>query len=277
MRHEILIPEPWQEPLTTYLGWMRSARRADGTIYQHSYHLRRYAAATHRDPWPVTLEQLVDYMATREEIGPSALRTMRQVLRGFYSWGQIVGRWESNPAAHLPSIRTPRGVPRPAPEHSVKVGLRNSDERVRTMILLAVRAGMRCREICQVRGDDVVQDLVGWSLIVRGKGDHVRLVPIPPDVAHTISQAGPGWLFPGRIDGHLSPARVSELISAALPDGVTAHPLRHRYGTRAYQLGGRDIRAVQRVLGHASISTTQGYVDVEDAAVRRAALAAAAI
>ena len=52
--------------------------------------------------------------------------------------------------------------------------------------------------------------------------------------------------------------------------------MRHRYATRAYQLGGRDIAAVQRLLGHAYVTTTQVYVEVDDNSVRRAALAAAA-
>ena len=144
------------------------------------------------------------------------------------------------------------------------------------MVLLAVRVGLRCREVCQVRTDDVVPDLVGHSLIVRGKGGHERLVPIPHDVVVEIRQAEAGYLFPGQVDGHLSAAYVSKLVSRALPPGVTAHQLRHRYATRAYQLGGRDIAAVQRLLGHAYVSTTQVYVEVDDDSVRRAALAAAA-
>ncbi|WP_022899139.1 tyrosine-type recombinase/integrase, partial [Humibacter albus] len=80
-------------------------------------------------------------------------------------------------------------------------------------------------------------------------------------------------LFPGRVDGHLSAAYVSKLISRALPEGVTAHPLRHRFASRAYAAE-RDIRAVQELLGHASVATTQIYTAVPDAALRRAALAA---
>lgn len=255
---------------------MRATKRAEGTIYQHSYRLRRFAADSGLEPWPVTLEHLVAYMATLDRLSPSAMRTVRQVLRGFYAWGQVVGRWPENPAAHIPTIRAPRGVPRPAPEHSVKVGLHAKSERTRLMILLAVRVGLRCREVCQVRTDDVREDFVGHSLLVRGKGDHERLVPLSPEVVIGIRQQPPGYLFPGQIDGHLSASHVSKLISDALPPGVTAHQLRHRYGTRAYQLGGRDIFAVQKLLGHAYVSTTQVYVDVEDEAVRRAALAAAA-
>jgi integrase len=275
VKTEIPTPPTWQEPLAAYLDWLTAARRSEGTIYQHSYHLRRFAHTSTYPPWPVTVEQLARYMATLNHLKASPRRTARQVLRGFYAWGQVVGRWPMNPALHLPAIRGDVSVPRPAPEHSVRVGLHNREARTRLMVQLAARAGLRCREVCQVAREDVVDDFVGFSLLVRGKGDKQRMVPIPAELAYAIRDCPPGYLFPGQIAGHLSPARVSELISEALPPGVTAHMLRHRYGTRAYQQGGRDIRAVQRLLGHANITTTQGYVDVADDAVRLAAMAAA--
>ena len=276
MKTEVLTPTDWREPLEAYLEWMRGIRRSSGTIYQHSYHLRRFAADTTRPPWPVTVDELVAYLASHDHLGASALRLKRQVFRGFYSWGVIVGRWDSNPATQIPSIRASTSVPRPAPEHSVKVGLKAREQRVRLMVMLAAQAGLRCCEICQVRSSDVVDDLVGSSLVARGKGDKQRLVPIPDTLAIEVRRHD-GYLFPGQIDGHLSAARVSELISEALPPGVTAHQLRHRYDTRAFAHGGRDIRAVQQLLGHAYVTTTQLYVAVDDDAVRRAALAAAAL
>ena len=275
VKTEIPTPPAWAEPLSAYLDWLRGARRSEATIYQHSYTLRRFAASTGLDPWPMSLAQLSAYMAANGGLSASALRTKRQVLRGFYSWGMILGHWPENPADRLPTVSSPRSVPRPAPEHSVRVGLSATDPRSRLLVRLAVQVGMRCREICQVSREDVIPDLVGHSLRVFGKGEHIRIVPLPPALAHELLGMPPGYLFPGNIDGHLSPARVSELISEALPPGVTAHMLRHRYGTRAYQLGGRDLRAVQKLLGHAYITTTQGYVDVDEDAVRTAALAAA--
>ena len=275
MKHEIPPPVEWQEALDAYLAWLRSIRRAESTVKQHSYHLRRYAATTGRPPWPVTLEQLIAYLGTLDHLGGDALRLTRQVLRGFYKWGHLVGRAQSDPSIGMPPIKATPGVPRPAPEHAVKVGRRAADERVRLMIELAVNGGLRCCEIATARTDDVFADLVGWSLLVRGKGGRERSVPLPNVLAELLRAHEAGWLFPGRIGGHLSPARVSELISEALPPGVTAHALRHRYATRAYVLGGRDIRAVQDLLGHAYVTTTQVYTRVDDEAKRQAALAAA--
>lgn len=274
MKTEIPTYPAWLDPLSSYLDYLRSGRKSDGTIYQHSYQLRRFAHATRLGPWPVTFEQMTRYMAALDGLGPSARRSARQALRGFYTWAELVHGWD-NPTRHLPPIKAPRGVARPAPEHSVRVGLNTHDERTRLMIQLAVGAGLRCREICQVQTGDVMRDLVGWSLVVHGKGDKQRQVPMSDALAHAIQQRPAGFLFPGQIAGHLSASRVSELISEALPPGVTAHQLRHRYGTRAYNLGGKDLRAVQELLGHAYSTTTEIYVGVEGDAIRRAAAAAA--
>ncbi|WP_029514147.1 tyrosine-type recombinase/integrase [Nesterenkonia sp. F] len=79
-----------------------------------------------------------------------------------------------------------------------------------------------------------------------------------------------GWAFLGRLDGHLSPKRVSELLSEALGPHRTGHTLRHRFGTRVYS-SSRDIRAVQELFGHASAVTTQRYTGLPDGAMRAAA------
>src|SRR5690606_9826192 len=102
VKTEIPAPPAWVEPLAAYLAWLRGARRSEGTIYQHSYNLRRSATSTGLDPYPILLQQLAEYMATRGDLSASALRTIRQVLRSFYAWGQAVGRWADNPADRLP-------------------------------------------------------------------------------------------------------------------------------------------------------------------------------
>lgn len=95
------------------------------------------------------------------------------------------------------------------------------------------------------------------------------MIPVPSTLARDILAAN-GWLFEGNIDGHLSAAYVSKLISRALPEGWTAHTLRHRFASMAYIGAGKDIRAVQELLGHASVATTQIYTAVEDDVMRAA-------
>ena len=128
------------------------------------------------------------------------------------------------------------------------------------------------------------RDLDGWSLRVLGKGGRVRRVPLTDDMADQISARGAGWTFQGQVSdgqavlgdrtaGHLSAGRVGELVSELLPNPWTTHTLRHRFASAAYRAD-RDIRAVQELLGHVSVATTQVYTAVPDDAKRRAARAA---
>ncbi|QDZ14256.1 tyrosine-type recombinase/integrase [Humibacter ginsenosidimutans] len=275
MHHQI-VTEYWSKPLAEWAAWMRTAKRAPGTIYQHTYRVGRLAERhPRRSPWTITLDDLVEHL-NASEVAPSTQRAARTSIRSFYSWAVAVGRLERSPAALLPPVRVERGRPRPAPDEVTTIARFHRDRRIPLMVELGYRAGLRCCEICRVHADDVERTIDGYALRVLGKGRKLRVVPIESDLAASVlERAEGGWCFPGRIDGHLSASYVSKLISTALPERVTAHQLRHRFGTRAYQLGGKDIRAVQELLGHASIATTQVYTLPADDAVRRAALAAA--
>ena len=81
-------------------------------------------------------------------------------------------------------------------------------------------------------------------------------------------------VFPGDDHGYISPAWLGKMVTRYLPDGWTPHKLRHRFEGVAYADGGRDLRAVQVALGHASIATTQIYVSTDDDAVTRSVQAA---
>jgi len=84
-----------------------------------------------------------------------------------------------------------------------------------------------------------------------------------------------GWLFPSSWDHGkpLTPIYVGEIVADALPQGWSMHKLRHRFATRAFR-GSRNIRAVQELLGHASVATTQRHTATDSDELRAAALAA---
>ena len=88
------------------------------------------------------------------------------------------------------------------------------------------------------------------------------------------AHCGATWMFPGRFDGHLSSDNVGRQLKALCPPGYSGHSFRHRYASVLY---GRtqDIRAVQELLGHASIATTQRYVAMDRARIREVAALAA--
>lgn len=222
------------------------------------------------------MDDLVDYLGG-QGWSRETMRSHRAALRGFYGWARVTGRLPASPADLLPPITAKPGVPRPAPVAVVRVSLDHTDFRVRLMMHLAARAGLRRGEIARVHSSDLVEDLVGWSLIVRGKGARERVVPLPDDLAFLVRRRAAetaGWLFPGADAGHLSPARVGELVSAALPGAWTCHSLRHYFATRTWQHT-RDLLVVQRLLGHAKPETTQSYIAL-GADVLRAGVAWAA-
>jgi hypothetical protein len=127
---------------------------------------------------------------------------------------------------------------------------------------------------------DPVGSLRGRAAAVRaGRGPRCVdpggvAVPIGDDLAAAIAaDNADGYLFPGDEDGHLSPRWVGKLMAGALPDHWTAHTLRHRFATRAYR-GSRNLRAVQTLLGHSSVATTERYTAVDDDEIRAAMMAA---
>lgn len=140
---------------------------------------------------------------------------------------------------------------------------------------LASIEGMRAIEISRVHTDDVFEDLVGYSLRVHGKGNKTRIIPLATALALELLDRPRGYVFPGRIDGHLSAPYVSKLLSWNLPPGVTGHMLRHRAAGHYYAGTGYDLRATQELLGHASVATTQIYTPARNDQMRRGIEAAA--
>lgn len=259
--------------INAWATWMRAAGRPESTIGLRTYHVRRVMTEVAVSPWELTTDQLVDYLAA-SGWAPETRRAYRASLRGFYRWAKASGRRQDSPADLIPPIRLPRAVPRPTPEPYFEAALAKAGDRERLMLQLAGYCGLRRGEIARVRREDVERDLVGWSLRVRGKGGHVRLVPLDDYLARRILAAPPGWVFPSpQRSGPLTAHHVGVLVSALLPRGWTCHTLRHRCATRAYA-GTRDLRAVQELLGHAKPETTAIYTQVPHLSVREAMRAA---
>jgi integrase/recombinase XerC len=137
-------------------------------------------------------------------------------------------------------------------------------------------SGLRISEALSLRRKDVPAPGAGDVLVVTGKGNKERMVPVLPQVLKLIAdydalcpfdpgRAGP--MFVGTRGGPLSP-RIVQLAMArlrgalGLPDTATPHALRHSFATHLLARGG-DLRAIQELLGHASLSTTQIYTAVD--------------
>lgn len=249
------------------MDWMRAANAPETTRTLRRYQLLRFSE-DHADPIRITTAQIARWLA-EHDWSAETRRSYRSALRSFYSWMHAMGRIDHDPAYLLPSIKAPKHHARPTPEPVLTDALALADDRVRLMLLLGSKQGMRRGEISRVRTDDLQADLTGWSLLVHGKGDKERLIPCHDQVAAEIRRHADGWVFPGQDHGHLSPPYVGKLMARALQRGWTAHTLRHRFATVTYA-GSRDLFAVQALLGHAKPETTQNYVQLPDDALRAA-------
>lgn len=248
-----------------WCAWLSASGRTTETVKLRRHQLNRLAGDVD-DLLAVDADALAVWLTSREWAA-ATLKSHRDGVRSFYAWAVASGRLKRSPADALGPVRTPRRVARPAPADVVAGALVEADERVRLMVLLAAKAGLRRGEIARVHSDDLERDLVGWSLLVKGKGGHHRLVPLVDDVAFALRRRPEGWAFPGDDHGHLSPARVGELVSEILPRPWTCHTLRHYFATSSYRAT-KDLVLVQELLGHAKPETTRGYIAMAQEALR---------
>lgn len=276
------LPLLWDNAIESWLQWMRLSGHSPRTRYTRRGHVRAVARIMQlRSPADVTTDHLIAVYA-QQDWSLEHRRGVRTSLVQFFNHcikNGVLRR--ANPALGLPNMPESKPKPRPAPEWLWADLVAKTPPRELLMIRLAGEAGLRRAEIAKVHRDDVLWDGDGWALIVHGKGDKQRVVPINTALAEQI-QRGPVWLpdhlhnghlFPsvdqwGNVVGrHLSPDRVGRLMSELMPKGYTAHKLRHRYATKGFA-GTKNLRAVQEALGHASVATTQRYVAVSSPEVR---------
>lgn len=233
---------------------------AQSTISLRRSHIR-YIAKTTQTPAPAALilDDLVHLFSARDW-SREHRKAMRTSLCSFCGWCVDRGHMDTNLGSELPKVRASRPAPRPATDQQWANLLAHAEPREQLMGRLAGELGLRRGEVAQLHHRDLIRDRNGWMLIVTGKGNKQRVVPVPPGLAADIHNFCPesGWVFPNHIGGHLSAAYVGQLISRLLGP-ATMHQLRHRFATNAYSAT-HDIRALQRVLGHESLGTTQRYV-----------------
>jgi integrase/recombinase XerC len=199
-------------------------------------------------------------------------------LRTYFSYLCREGRLTANPARALVSPRRDRRVPGFLGEADVEAlldvpGHGPGPARDRSILELLYATGIRCSELVGLDIDDL--DLPGRTLRVLGKGRKQRIVPYGRPASRALAgyltersvmrPATPA-LFLNRKGGRLTDRYVRKLVgrrvqAAALARRVSPHTFRHSFATHLLQRGA-DLRAIQELLGHASLSTTQRYTHV---------------
>lgn len=229
------------------------------------------------------------FMASRRS-GGAGNRTLMRGLAGARSFARFLERDGKGKVGALSAIRAPklaRSLPKPL---AVKDARRMADTEARegetraTWILtrdaavlgLLYGCGLRIAEALSLTRAQAPEPGKVDTLTITGKGNKTRMVPVLPQVAQLIADyvaccpldlASEGPLFVGARGGPLSP-RVVQLTMArlrgalGLSDSATPHALRHSFATHLLARGG-DLRSIQELLGHASLSTTQIYTAVD--------------
>lgn len=278
-RQRDAYPAAWADAVLAWTRELESTGRAPLGIEVTVLYVRQLAASHPEGPHVVTRDDVATWLAGRPDWKPETRRNARGSVARFFAWMVATGRLDASPVEGLASVRVPRAVPRPATSEAVSGALVAASDRDGLMVLLGSLAGLRAAEIAAVRPSTDVQD--GW-LYVTGKGGHTRRVPLHPVLEsaidaemvrrRTTGRPGSGWrnvsqtdaddyLFPSPGGGHVTPGCVTDVLRKLLPGRATAHTLRHRFASEAYA-SCLDIRAVQELLGHASVATTQRYTAV---------------
>lgn len=288
MKPPVDVPGPWRPLIADYLDTLRAAGRSPKTIELREDQLNAMARDLAVSPEVVTGNMLVKWLAQYPDWASETRRSSRAAARMFFLWAFKSKRIPAHIADDLPAIRVHQGQPRPLPDDAWRAALEVADDRITLILRLAAEAGLRRGEIARVSVGDLIEGAGAAQLLVHGKGNKQRVVPLSESLAELIRQGPPGgaadtgrpraesekgWLFPNYAGGHVTPRYIGELAQQTLPPPWTLHACRHRFASRAYR-GTRNLRAVQRLLGHASIATTERYTAVDDDEMRAAMMAA---
>jgi integrase/recombinase XerC len=246
---------------TRYLTFLRNSNYAHTTVYSRGRAIIRFRRATGIDPLDIDEHRMIGWW-TNLKITPSSRAGELAAIRGYCRWAVRHGIIQVDPTRLLDRPRLPRRVPRPINEESLGHAIRTARRDVRAMLCLAAFCGLRACEISALEWSEIGPD----TLLLHGKGDKERLVPLHPLAAEALTHLPGrrrGMVFERR-DGNpgpVAPHLVCQWANQHLHElgfDETLHQLRHRYGTFVYRLS-RDIRLTQDLMGHASPVTTAGY------------------
>lgn len=238
-----------------------------------------------RDPGRLTRPLLRDFVYLLKDLGlsPASIRRGVSAIRTYYGFLVGEGRVKDDPSDQLESPRRGRVLPDTltAPEVEALLGAIKVEQplawRDRALLELAYGAGLRVSELCALALTDL---LLSENLVrVFGKGGKERLIPIGRSVIgavsvylHTMRPALDRGKSRGRVLLNARGQPLSRVGAwgivkraterAGIRKRVTPHTLRHSFATHLLE-GGADLRAVQEMLGHADLSTTQIYTHVD--------------
>jgi integrase/recombinase XerC/integrase/recombinase XerD len=257
--------------LSQFVGWAKERGLEPGRVRHRD--VRRYGAGLSSD-------------------GAAATTVARKLaaIRGLFDFLVRTEQLGQNPADLVSSPKREEKLPRVLSGEQARTLLERIPARTplelrdRAMLELAYSCGLRCEEIVNLDADSV--DFESEQVRVLGKGAKERLLPVGEPAQRALRRylergrhalaADPreAALFVSKSGRRLHSSDVTRRLSlwvreAALAGGISPHALRHSFATHLLE-GGADLRTIQELLGHASISTTQVYTRVDAARLREA-------
>jgi integrase/recombinase XerC len=283
-----------REALETFLSELAAQRRASRhTIAAYRRDITRVldlATGPGRpvppSAWERTLLERAMHDLYRTGHGAASAARALAAWRTFSRFGTRRGILTEDPARTLAFPRRPRRLPRTLPQVELSAALDAiaGDERAlrdRALLELAYSSGLRLSELVGLNRGDL--DRRAGLVRVRGKGRRERIVPVGEAALGSLDRylatrsrpvtRGDEPVFTGRGDARLSGRTVQRVVVRRLGQvatglGVTPHALRHSFATHLLDRGA-DLRAIQELLGHASLSSTQVYTHVPGARLRK--------
>ncbi len=291
------VPRCDSRHVEAFLEMLAAERGASAnTLAAYQRDLDRFAAFLAGRGQPVEAARAADlhrFLTAEYRAGFSPRTAARRtsVLRQFHRFLFSEGLREDDPAAVIESPRQGRGLPKILSEAEVEHLLEAARAaegalglRLNALVELLYATGLRVSELVGLPAAAAARD--PRVLVVRGKGGKERMVPLSeaarqalrdylPVRRHFVpGRAESRWLFPSRgRSGHLTRRRMGQLLkqlaldSGIAPEKVSPHVLRHAFASHLLDHGA-DLRSVQKMLGHADISTTQIYTHVLNARLK---------
>lgn len=293
----------WEDSISAFDTELIGRGAAEGTRVAYNgdlQQLAQWAEPLELEPETVVYRDLRRYAAHLSEAGAARATVARKLaaVRSFYDSLRRAGAVSANPADLLSSPKLESKLPRVLDREEMatlldRIPARTSLEiRDRALFELAYSCGLRCSEITGLDVGSLEFD--AEQLRVAGKGGKTRIVPVGEPAQRAVARyletgrpklargvalrpsgglgAGREPLFVSKSGRRLSASDVGRRLRkwvrvAAVAGGVSPHSLRHSFATHLLE-GGADLRAIQELLGHASVSTTQIYTRVDPTRLR---------
>ncbi len=291
---ELKVSPAWQRALDDYARELTTRGASAATLRAYGrdlLELAAWASERGREPGELVYRDLRAYAAALSERRLAKTSVARKLasLRGLHAHLVVTGAASHNPADLLPAQKRDSRLPRVLARDEIAALLDRIPARTplevrdRALFELAYSCGLRAEEIVSLDLGD--PDFESETLRTTGKGDKTRVVPIgePAQRAlrryldsarHALAPASDEpALFVSRRGRRLSASDVRRRLEkwvreAAVAGRVSPHTLRHSFATHLLE-GGADLRSIQELLGHSSVSTTQIYTRVEPSRLRQ--------